>query len=134
MRGTEEQSDLVLLATEPSLYTQYTEAVVKGPWAERARDRDWRVSGPGSRGTGERSWRVRMARAPNRSEAWPCNAPRVNVGWALQGLVGLGFSLSTLLMFPPEIRGIVFEGDVCLIHKISGLFFDVIVYSLLIYN
>lgn len=107
--------------------------VVKGPWAERTRDRDWRASGPGSRGTGERSWR-RPSRAPNRDEAWPRNDPRVNVGWALQSLVGLGFSLSTLLVFPPEIHGIVFEGDVCLIYKISGLFIDVIVYSILICN
>lgn len=54
------------------------------------------------------------------------NAPRVNVGWALRDSVGLGFSLSTLLMFLPDIRGRVFEGDVCLIYKIRGLFIDVI--------
>lgn len=71
-------------------------------------------------------------RAPNRSEAWARNAPKVNVGWALRGSVGLGFSLSTLLMFLSDIRGTVFEGDVCLIYKISGLFIDVIVYSILI--
>lgn len=75
-----------------------------------------------------------MSRAPNRSEAWTRNAPRINVGWAPRGWFGLGFSLSTLLMFPPEIHGIVFEGDVCLIYKISGLCIAVLVYSILIYN
>lgn len=48
------------------------------------------------------------------------------MGWALRDSVGLGFSLSTLLMFLPDIRGRVFEGDVCLIYKIRGLFIDVI--------